>query len=438
MMENGIRLNAIGELDRAARRACARSSTRSAAETARNAGMILTLALSYGGRQEIVQAARRAAAAKGAALEADDLEAALWTAGLPELDLLVRTSGERRISNFLLWQCAYAELFFSEVLWPDFRDAELFRAVEDYQGRERRFGLTGAQLAPARARVADERARSEEPPQPRPCGSSPRSCSSRSRCSSPTSAACRSRCSRALAAAVAAAELVLMFGDARASAEAFGIAVAGAHPASSPRWERSGDLLPGWSGLAPRRRDGACSSSCSCSGARRSRTLPRAMSVVALSWLYCGVLLASLVGLRLRFDVGWVILAFVVTWGNDTFAYFAGHSLGRHKLFAAHLARRRPGRGSPAARSGSVVCALVARWLLPARLARRPRRGGVASALGGAVLGPLGDLAESMVKRAAGVKDSGQLIPGHGGLLDRIDALLFVAPWVYVCAAYLR
>ena len=113
MMENRIRLNAIGELSRLPPRVQEKlASVR--AETAANDGMILTLALSYGGRQELVQAARAAAAAKGAALEAEDLEAALWTRGLPELDLLVRTSGERRISNFLLWQCAYAELHFSE------------------------------------------------------------------------------------------------------------------------------------------------------------------------------------------------------------------------------------------------------------------------------------------------------------------------------------
>ena len=146
MMQNAIRLNAIGDLDRLpapVREKLARVRD----ETRANAGMTLTLALSYGGRQEIVQAARRAAAAKGAALEAEDLEAALWTAGLPELDLLVRTSGERRISNFLLWQCAYAELHFTEVHWPDFRDAELFAAVADFQARERRFGLTGAQVA---------------------------------------------------------------------------------------------------------------------------------------------------------------------------------------------------------------------------------------------------------------------------------------------------
>jgi undecaprenyl diphosphate synthase len=146
MMENGIRLNAIGELERLPGFVRDRLDA-ARAETARNAGMTLTLALSYGGRQELVHAARAAAAAKGTLLEAEDLEAGLWTRGLPELDLLVRTSGERRISNFLLWQCAYAELHFSDVLWPDFRDAELLAAVADFQGRERRFGLTGAQLA---------------------------------------------------------------------------------------------------------------------------------------------------------------------------------------------------------------------------------------------------------------------------------------------------
>ena len=146
MMANGIRLNAIGELDRlpdfvGEKLAAVRAETRG------NRAMTLTLALSYGGRQEIALAARRAAAARGPALEAADIEASLQTADLPALDLLIRTSGERRISNFLLWQAAYAELHFSEVLWPDFRDAALFAAIADFQARERRFGLTGAQLA---------------------------------------------------------------------------------------------------------------------------------------------------------------------------------------------------------------------------------------------------------------------------------------------------
>ena len=143
MRENAIRLSAIGELDRLP--AVVRGKLAEVrAETDRNEGMTLTLALSYGGRQELVAAAQAAAAARGPALQAEDLEANLWTRGLPELDLLVRTSGERRISNFLLWQCAYAELHFAEVLWPDFRERALLLAIADYQGRERRFGLTGA------------------------------------------------------------------------------------------------------------------------------------------------------------------------------------------------------------------------------------------------------------------------------------------------------
>jgi undecaprenyl diphosphate synthase len=143
MRENAIRLNAIGDLARLPPEVRAELEAVTG-ETRGNGGMILTLALSYGGREELVQAAR-AAAASGPIDEAA-LEAHLWTRGLPELDLLVRTSGERRISNFLLWQAAYAELYFSDVLWPDFREAAFLGAVADFQARERRFGLTGAQL----------------------------------------------------------------------------------------------------------------------------------------------------------------------------------------------------------------------------------------------------------------------------------------------------
>jgi len=144
MMQNGIRLNAVGELERLPEAVQAKLAA-VRAETAGNKGMTLTLALSYGGRQELVAAARKAAATRGPSMTAQDLEAGLWTAGLPDPDLIVRTSGERRISNFLLWQGAYAELYFTETLWPDFRGRELCMAIADYQGRQRRFGLTGAQ-----------------------------------------------------------------------------------------------------------------------------------------------------------------------------------------------------------------------------------------------------------------------------------------------------
>ena len=152
ILENGIRLNAIGELDRLPAFVRERlDAIRSASDS--NREMTLTLALSYDAREEIADAARRAAAACGGAFGPAEVDAHLWTAGLPELDLLIRTSGERRISNFLLWQCAYAELAFSDVLWPDFRELELLQAIGDFQTRERRFGLTGAQVA-ARPRSA--------------------------------------------------------------------------------------------------------------------------------------------------------------------------------------------------------------------------------------------------------------------------------------------
>ena len=117
--------------------------------TAGNSGLALTLALSYGGRQEIVCAARRLAEEVEAgrldpnAIDEDAFAARLFTADIPDPDLLIRTSGEMRISNFLLWQCAYTELAFIDVLWPDFNRGHLERALEDFRGRERRWGGIG-------------------------------------------------------------------------------------------------------------------------------------------------------------------------------------------------------------------------------------------------------------------------------------------------------
>jgi phosphatidate cytidylyltransferase len=233
------------------------------------------------------------------------------------------------------------------------------------------------------------------------------------------------------AAAVAAAELVLMFG-ALGAGEVLGIAVAGAIPLMAAFGER-GEILPHWSGLALAAATVVLLTVFLFKREPLER-IPRAVSIVVLSWLYCGLLIASLVAVRIRFGVPWVILAFVVTWANDTFAYFAGHAFGRHRLFE-RISPKKTWEGFAGGVVGSVVGALVVRWLLlPATLTPG---WAVIVGLGAAVLGPLGDLSESMVKRAAGVKDSGRTIPGHGGLLDRIDALLFVAPWVYLCAAHL-
>lgn len=147
IMDNAIRLHAIGELDRLPARV--RDPLEELRrDSAAHTGMTLTLALSYGGREEIVAMARRIAQD---GLRPDDIDASaveerLWTAGLPNLELVVRTSGELRVSNFLLWQLAYAEIHFTEAAWPDFGEADLLRAVDDFQRRERRFGKTSAQV----------------------------------------------------------------------------------------------------------------------------------------------------------------------------------------------------------------------------------------------------------------------------------------------------
>ncbi len=233
------------------------------------------------------------------------------------------------------------------------------------------------------------------------------------------------------AAAVAAVELIRMFG-AIGVAEAFGVAVAAALPVLGALGE-SGDVLPGWSGLALA---AATVVLLSIFLFRREplEQIPRSVSIVVLAWLYCGLLIATLVALRSRFGVPWVIMAFVVTWANDTCAYFAGHAFGRHKLYE-RISPKKTWEGFAGGAAGSIAGALVVQALL--RPALLSPAAAVAVGAGGAVMGPLGDLVESMLKRATGVKDSGKIIPGHGGLLDRIDALLFVAPWVYVCAAYL-
>ena len=149
IMDNGIRLSSIGEVERLPRFVKEPLDALSA-ESKANGGMVLTLALSYGGREELLRAARRLMAAAKAgedpeALDAARLEKELFTLGLPELDLVIRTSGEKRISNFLLWQGAYSEFIFSDLNWPDFREEAFLNAVLEFQARERRFGKTSAQ-----------------------------------------------------------------------------------------------------------------------------------------------------------------------------------------------------------------------------------------------------------------------------------------------------
>ena len=147
MKANGIRFRTIGRIERLPS-AVQSWIEKAASETAGNTGLILNLALSYGGRGEILEAVKRMRASGTPAEQVTDevFSAHLDTAGLPDPDLIIRTSGEKRISNFLLWQAAYAEFYFTDTLWPDFAEKDLLAALIDYQGRQRRFGLTQDQL----------------------------------------------------------------------------------------------------------------------------------------------------------------------------------------------------------------------------------------------------------------------------------------------------
>jgi len=148
MMENNIRLNAIGQIEKLPENV--RKALKKTMDlTQSNKGMLLNLALSYGGRSEIVDMVKIISAkAKDGKIDPDLITDEfvadhLYTAGMPDPDLLIRTSGEMRISNFLLWQIAYSEIFITDTLWPDFGKEELVKIILDFQNRERRFGNVG-------------------------------------------------------------------------------------------------------------------------------------------------------------------------------------------------------------------------------------------------------------------------------------------------------
>ena len=154
MKEENIQFNVIGHIEELPL-SVQKLIKSSIEETRNNTGMILTLALSYGGRQEIMDAVKKIAemVKEGKVLPEDInsplFESFLSTYPIPDPDLLIRTSGERRISNFLLYQSAYTELHYNNVLWPDFTEDDFLSAIIDYQGRDRRFGLIQEQIAKA-------------------------------------------------------------------------------------------------------------------------------------------------------------------------------------------------------------------------------------------------------------------------------------------------
>ncbi len=242
-----------------------------------------------------------------------------------------------------------------------------------------------------------------------------------------------------LAAALGSFELVSMFGEVGAP-EAFAICVGALFPVAT--WWSATHSARGYPAIVP---------ALIAAGVMVLLVLnlfrpgpieraPERAGRSVLAWAYCGFLIASVAGLRERFGFAWVILAFVVTWLNDTLAYFAGRFYGKTPFYP-RVSPKKTWEGFAGGMLGSVAGAFATKAVF--LLVPQPRgeeflltwAGCLGLGLGAGILGPVGDLTESMLKRAAGVKDSGNLIPGHGGLLDRIDALLFVAPWVYLWAA---
>ncbi len=149
--DSSVRLKAIGDLKNLPE-GCQKALNEGMERTAENKGITLVLALSYSSRWEITKAVKQIAGKVKQGLDPasiDDqfISKHLCTAGMPDPELLIRTSGENRISNFLLWQIAYAELYFTDVFWPDFRKSDFYKAILSYQNRERRFGMVSEQIA---------------------------------------------------------------------------------------------------------------------------------------------------------------------------------------------------------------------------------------------------------------------------------------------------
>lgn len=151
LQENNVRLTATGDINRLVKQSRL-ALEQAMKQTANNTGLTLNLALSYDGKSDILQAVKSLATeVQQGRLDPKDIDAdrfaqKLYTGNLPDPDLLIRTSGEVRLSNFMLWQCAYTEFWFTDVFWPDFRREHLYEAIRNFQKRERRYGKTGIQL----------------------------------------------------------------------------------------------------------------------------------------------------------------------------------------------------------------------------------------------------------------------------------------------------
>ncbi len=436
IVRNNIQFTCIGRT--AALPPRVRAELESAVEsTAANSGMRLNVAINYSGRAEIVDAvnallddARLEGRLERLRIGEETLASRLYTAGLPDPDLLIRTSGEMRISNFLLWQIAYSEIYVTATLWPDFRRTDLFEAILDYQKRDRRFGGLGESRE--RDPLAARRRKRSGPSPPRA-----RVNRARSRVAQP--AMKRVLTSLVLAPifvyvtlwaptpvflAVVAIVAVLCFHEYAGLVSNHGLRPPGIFGYAAgllvlflPRPDWLLLVLIALLALAL---------------ALASRDLADALPFAAallLGVLYVFGCLRGAIALRglPRSGPFWLLFALSVNWAGDIAAFYVGRAIGRHKLAPAVS----PAKTWEGAAASTLLSLLYAYFYFSYLLKEVPLAWVFAIAAAGNIAGQIGDLCESAIKRGAGVKDSGSMLPGHGGWLDRIDSSLFALPVIY-------
>ena len=444
MLNNGICLRAVGNLRRLP------DSVRDIleplrAETARQSGMVLTLALSYGGREEIVDAAM----ALCTAVQRGDVAPECVTrdtfaryipsvaASATPTCLFVR--GAKCAFRTFCFGVLPTLSFTSRKLWPEFGADDLHEAIATYQDRERRFGLTRIRSAPGATpepalghpRLRRSANRNEESLS---LGSSWRPSPFRSFLACCTT--CRGGRSATSASAARCRRCALEFfqlthpGD--RTAQAFGLVVSlglfAALVGTNFGTNRPGIAIAALVAVAP-----AALVFTLFHPGDQTTSLAR-MAALALGPMYTATSIAAIACLRRmhapgsdRVGAGLVVLALMIAWLGDTGGYFVGRGIGGAKLYPA-VSPNKTWSGAVGGLGGSAIGALLAHfWFLP----ELPLAHGLVVALVAGAFGQAGDLCESLMKRSAGVKDSGGILPGHGGILDRLDAMMFVALGLY-------
>ena len=326
------------------------------------------IALNYGSRDEIIRGIRKlaqdAADGKVKPEEIDEhvFDNYLDTAGIPDPDLMIRTSGELRLSNFLLWQMAYTEFYFTDVAWPDFNKAELIKAIEKYNQRDTLLAvsLIGMRELYRAMKVQDEKIN--------------------------------------LLAAAGYLGAVLYYLAVLLDFERYGVLaiifglvlLMFVYVFTYPTYE-AGQVMPALFGIV--------------------------YVAVMLSFIY---LTRELPGGKFH-----VWLIFLCSWGCDTCAYCVGMLIGKHKM-APVLSPKKSVEGAVGGVAGAALLGVIY-----AAATQGPMLEYAVICAIGALISMVGDLAASAIKRNQGIKDYGKLIPGHGGILDRFDSVIFTAPVIY-------